>query len=166
MLLQVKQPLTKIAEAVGCSSPQTVLDWRRGRKVPVPVSRTRLFIAYQIPPESWSCVPTDGTNGHTSKLPDLPLPSTLAQCLELLSAIRTARINNGLQAAERVKLAASETQILSLRHRLEREADMSEDRVVKQHPRWQLLKRTLVKTLAAHPAAAKAVAQALAELDE
>lgn len=89
----------------------------------------------------------------------------MEDCLALLEVIREDRKRNGLHPAERVKLADTEARILALRHRLEKEQELLEDRIVREHPMWHRLKRTLVKVLAQHPAAAHAVAAALAEVE-
>ena len=90
-----------------------------------------------------------------------PRPTTLDACLAVLDDIRNARAVPGLLASERIKLADSETRLLSLRARLERDAERTEDRVVREHPEWLRLKRVIINTLRAHPAALKDLAAAL-----
>lgn len=92
-----------------------------------------------------------------------PRPTSLDQCLEVLDALREARSVPGLIAAERIKLADSEGRMLALRTRLERDAERTEDRLVREHPEWQRLKRLIVRVLSAHPAALKDLAAALGD---
>jgi hypothetical protein len=166
LLRLVPGSLSEIAAAVRCQSKQSVLDWRNGRQVPGSRMRGALWAAYGIPAPSW-----DRMHGSSSPtVPSPPIrasgvaPSTLQDCLALLEVIRTARNQADLLPAERVKLADTEARILALRHRLEKEASMLEDAIVREHPAWQRLRRVLGKVLAAHPAAAKAVGDALLEM--
>lgn len=173
LLRLVPGSLSEIAAAVRCKSKQSVLDWRNGRQVPGSRMRATLWAVYRIPPETWGRMPqaSNGKNGSSSatglRAPAKAsgvAPSTLQDCLALLEVIRTARNQADLLPAERVKLADTEARILALRHRLEKEAELLEDRIVREHPTWQRLKRVLGKVLAAHPAAAKAVGDALQEM--
>jgi hypothetical protein len=84
----------------------------------------------------------------------------------LLAVIREARERPGLLASEQVKLADAETRLLSLRHRLEKESELAEDRVVYQHPKWIRIRAVLGDTLVKWPEAARAVASALRELEK
>ncbi len=172
LLRLVPGSLSEIAAAVRCQSKQSVLDWRNGRQVPGSRMRAALFGAYGIPAPAWDRMPqaSNGKNGSSSSTAlapskaSGPAPSTLQDCLTLLEVIRTARNQADLLPAERVKLADTEAKILALRHRLEKEAELLEDRIVREHPTWQRIKRVLGKVLAAHPAAAKAVGEALLEM--
>lgn len=188
MLLHVTGSLAAIAHEVGAKSPQSVLDWRNGHRQPNPAAKARMDAVFGIPRRAWSLLPSTVTNGaadlaadpanlatnatnpteSTTQLvaaaaePTGPPPTTLEDCLQLLAVIRRDRNQPGLMAGERVKLADTEARILALRHRLEREAELSEDRLVREHPAWQRLKRLVVRALAKHPAAAKDVLAAMA----
>lgn len=171
MLLHVTGSLKAIADAAGCKSPQSVYDWRTGRKAPGPEARAKMFAAFGIPVRTWSMRPGGESSTSTalavddaSTSTDAPVPTTLEHCMQLLRVISLERRQPDLLASERVKLAQAEAQILALRHRLECEAQLSEDRFVREHPAWARMKRVLVKALVAHPAAAQAVADALADL--
>lgn len=89
--------------------------------------------------------------------------STLESCLNVLDDIRGARADVQLLPSERIKLADAEARILTLRARLERAAELTEDRVVREHPEWQRLKRLILKALMPHPAALKDVTGAIGE---
>jgi hypothetical protein len=84
--------------------------------------------------------------------------------MQLLGVIQRARRDPELLPGEFVKLTASEAKILTLRHQLEREADLLEDRIVREHAGWKRCSRELARVLAEHPAAARAVADALQRL--
>jgi transcriptional regulator with XRE-family HTH domain len=172
LLLAVTGTLAEIAEAVGCRSRQTVLDWRDGRKVPAAAMRARLFSVYGIQTETWSHRPTalGAVVGAALAALDEPeeedagsAPSTLEDCMTLLKSIRDQRNNKALLPSEIIKLTDSEGRLLALRARLEKDEEMLEDRIVREHPTWQMIKRRIVKVLVEFPDAARAVARALGE---
>jgi hypothetical protein len=172
LLLLVPGSLAQIAKSVGGGSPQNVLDWRNGKKVPGVEMRARLYGAYAISALAWSQPPSEQGKSASSAVatnnpqpPPLPLESltTLDACLQLLTRIRH-EANRNLLPAERVKLADTEAKILALRHRLEREHELTEDRIIREHPKWQAIKRVWTAALIPYPAAAKAVADALASV--
>lgn len=164
MLLGVKGSLSAIARAVGAKSMQSPLDWRNGVKVPTSAMRAQLYAVYKIAPESWGQMPH--TTGHAE--PPVAIvaangstPSNLEDCMSMLIAIRRQRDRPGLLAAESTKLVDTEVKVMALRARLEREKELLEDRIVREHPEWLRLRRVLVRILSAHPAAAKAVLEEL-----
>lgn len=152
------------------SSKQAVGCWRTGKKKPGPEARAKLDAAYGIPAISWGQRPS----GRTSSAPpaaadettDEPAaPSTMEGVEALLKLIRADRGRDGILASERVKLADAETRLLSLKHRLEKEAELLEDRIVKQHPMWARIQAAIGDTLVRWPEAALAVAAKLRELE-
>jgi hypothetical protein len=174
LLLAVSGSLASIAAAVGAGSKQSVSDWRTGKQVPSRETRAKLFAAYEIPPEAWALAP--GTTAAPT--PPSPAevaaelafdtaiaaaPSTLRDCLTLLAAVQAERAKPTLTPAERVKLSDTEARILALRHRLETKAEMIEDRIVREHPMWQRMKKTIVRALVKYPDAARAVVAAIRE---
>jgi hypothetical protein len=90
----------------------------------------------------------------------------MAGCEALLQTIRDHRKKPGLLAAESVKLADAETRLLSLKHRLEKETELQDERIVRHHPMWLQIKTTLGRVLVKWPDAARAVAAALKELEK
>jgi hypothetical protein len=81
--------------------------------------------------------------------------------------LRRDRNRADLLPSERVKLSDSEARILALRGRLEAAAELSERRYIAGHPAWVKVKRAILAALEPHPAAASAVADAIArELGE
>jgi len=177
LLMLVPGSLADIAEVTRCKSRQSPLNWRNGVNQPDIAQRAALFGAYGIPALSWSQPPATqgaeasppvGGNGHAAPpaAPDTgPPPTTLESCLRLLSKIR-AESERDLLPAERVKLADTEARILTLRHKLELEASLSEDRIIREHPRWAAVRRAILGALAGHPAASRAVCDALANLGQ
>lgn len=92
-------------------------------------------------------------------------PSSLAECMALLASLRSDREQPGLLAAEKIKLATAEAKLLTLRARLEADAQFTEASYVTKHPSWIRLKRAILKALMQHPIAARAVAEAMASVD-
>lgn len=92
-------------------------------------------------------------------------PTTIEGVESLLAMIRRAQTQENLLASEQVRLADAETRLLGLRHRIEKETELSEDRIVRLHPKWIRVRALLAETLIQWPDAARAVAAALRELD-
>jgi len=173
--LLAEQPgsVRELAKQARCSR-SAVSNWRAGIKVPEPVYRARLEAAFGIPSPAWTVAPGEELPGaHDASTPAAgvasaaagPLPTTLEHALELLRVLRTERQKSGLASAERIRLTQTEAQIVALRHRLEREDELLEDRIVREHPAWQRFKGRLMRTLLKFPDAAKAVAVELEQLE-
>lgn len=169
MLLAVTGTLAAIANEIGAKTP-TVHAWKVGAKLPNIQARARMQEAFGIPARAWSIRPggalvTDPEAPPPETLINGASPSTLEDCLALLSVIRRDRTQQGLMPSERVKLADSEARILALRARLEEAEKFAEAKYVTEHPAWLRLKRTILRALEQHPAAARAVADAIANMD-
>jgi len=171
MLLCVTGSLRAIAAELGCKSTKSILDWRTGEKPPGANARARMWTAFGIPVRAWSVQPGGSLDEPRSTPLELAqaaspvgAPSTLEDCLALLNVIRRDRSQQGLMPSERVKLADAEARILGLRARLEQAAEFAESRYVHEHPSWIRLRRAILHALEPHPAAAKAVVEALASL--
>jgi transcriptional regulator with XRE-family HTH domain len=117
----------------------------------------------QVDPSYPTPLPTAKT---VKPAPASSSPSTMEGVETLLRTIREHRKKAGLLAAEQVKLADAETRLLSLRHRLEKEVELSDERIVKGHPMWVRIKSTIATTLVRWPDAARAVAAALREIEK
>jgi len=153
LLLAVSGSMRQIAKAVGVGSPQTIVFWREGQRVPTAAGRRRLMAAYGIPIDAWSQLPQGIEQGQATSdrpMPPRPdrMPDTLQQCLNLLHRIQVAAETVNLAPGERVKLADSEAKLLALRARLEKENSMLEDEIIRQHPKWKALKHTIAKCVA------------------
>lgn len=175
-----RKSLATIAREIGNNTSQDIISkWLHGSRRPNPSSRASIYAAYDIPIDAWDIVPKlDGErleqpaalppppepsalegNGHRAG----PPPSTLDDCLAMLARIRVQRDKPDLTPGEQMKLADTETRLLTLRARLERDAERSEDRIVREHPAWRKLMRLIRKTLAKHPGVLKELAVALHE---
>jgi transcriptional regulator with XRE-family HTH domain len=175
-----------IAEATEANGPVQPMMWLRGETRPNAAARARIFGAFGIPPRAWDVPPGASfelAKGeppppqlHAAPLPPPaappaprergPRPTTLEACLSVIDTLEDAAAMPNLIASERIKLAESLGRMLALRARLETQAERAEDRIVREHPEWQRLKRVIVRTLAAHPAALKDLTAALGALGE
>lgn len=178
LLMLVPGSLADIADVTRAKSRQSPLNWRNGVSIPDTGQRAALWGAYAIPALAWSQPPIDsraeptppvGGNGHppppAAPADTGPPPTTLESCLRLLGKIRQES-ERELLPGERVKLADTEARILTLRHKLELEASLSEDRIIREHPRWAHVRRAILGALVGHPAASKAVCDALAAISQ
>jgi hypothetical protein len=171
-----------IAADTEASSPVQPMSWLRGETRPNAAARARLFGAFGIPPRAWDVPPGAAFEEppppqlHAAPQPPTaappaprergPRPTTLEACLSVIDTLEDAAAMPNLIASERIKLAESLGRMLALRARLETQAERAEDRIVREHPEWQRLKRVIVRTLAAHPAALKDLTTALGALGE
>jgi transcriptional regulator with XRE-family HTH domain len=166
--------LGQIAAAAGVSKTMAGY-WRRGEKTPSSQPRALLERAYGIPASSWDEEPEgvqvvvdelEEPDGDTGKRP--ALPTTMEGVNELLAVVRMQRAQlagRRLLAGELVKIVETENRLLGLRHRLEKEVELLEDRLVKQHAKWQRAKHAIGDVLVKFPEAARAVVAVLRELD-
>lgn len=164
--------LREIASRLGDAvSVQAVSCWRRGDKAPAAAYREALAREYGIPPEAWGHMPQPPEDTPAPPKPTqrakltATAPNSLEDCHQLLDLIRGDRDRGDLLVTERLKLVDAEAKLLALLSRLEAQHELREDRYVRQHPAWQRARRTIVEALAPHPAAAKAVIDALRKID-
>ncbi len=175
-LLEVPDSLSVIAAAVGVG--KTVVSyWRSGEKLPGPGPRARLREAYGIEPADWERVPgarpaparaASSSSSASSAGPAAPpagKPTTIAEVDEQLRMLRELQEEPGLVPSERVRLADSMGKLLAIKARLERDAELLEDRIVREHPFYGRLEATILAALRPFPDAARAVADALGELE-
>lgn len=168
LLREISASLAEVAAAVGCSSRQAVGNWRNGTASPGAAYRAKLAEVYGIPEASWGQRPVGAMPAPETDEPAPAAdasPTTMAGVLVLMEMARERMEDEALLEAERAKWAAEFSRALALKARLEKEAEMLEDRIVREHPMWKRLKRAIVKSLVPFPGAAKAVALALKELD-
>lgn len=165
MLLHVSGSLAAIGKTVGASA-QSILCWRNGTRNPHPSARAQMQVALGIPVEAWTKHPItreEQAAAAAGSEDQAPL-GTMDECLELLAVIRKDRSTPNLLPGERSKLIDAEARILKLRADLEQRAELSEDRYVREHPAWLRVRNEISRVLAQHPAAARAVAEALERL--
>ncbi len=163
--------LSELARAAGVKSKQTVGNWLAGTKTPDGDARRALLAAFGIPLRSWDQPPR--VFGERARKPEAPtepadisaLPDTLTHCLELLSAVRVARIQNDLTPSEVTKLITTEERLLTQRHRFEKDRELIEDRIVRGHPTWVRIRKVMVRVLSKYPDAARALIPELEVID-
>jgi hypothetical protein len=135
-------------------------------RLPGVKARDQLKQLFGILPRMWdlepgSEIPTDltamNTVGDELGEDDDTLDIAKRQLLEVREALQAP----GLADATRLKLLDTSAKLLVLRSRLERERELQEDRIVREHPEWKRLKTLILKALAPYPEAAAAVAEAI-----
>lgn len=164
MLLHVSGSLKAIGNAIDVKSPQTVLRWRNGDKMPNTEARARMQVVFGIPIQAWSKRPA-GSELDAADDYEERLPQTSEHLEELLHTIRRDRSQPNLLMSEKTKLINSEAGMLKLRADLQARAELSEDRYVREHPAWLRVRNEIARVLAAFPEAARAVADALERLN-
>ena len=171
MFLHVTGSIHAITRELHMRSPQSVLDWRHGRKTPGAEARAKIENAFGIPQRAWLIRPGGSLDPTAAPAPSPPstlapvaTPTTLEDCLALLAAIRADRNQRGLMSPERIRLSEAEAKVLTLRMRLEAAVELSEDRYVRDHPGWARLERCLLAALEPYPEASRAVAAAIARV--
>ena len=87
---------------------------------------------------------------------------TLEIARQQLSEVLKALQNPELTESAQLKLRDTAAKLLTLRSRLERDRELLEDRIVREHPEWKRIKGVILKALKPYPEAAAAVAEALA----
>lgn len=172
LLLAVPDSLSVVAGKVGCSKALAGY-WRQGAKVPSPTMRAKLEAAYGIAPAAWELAPgaappeAAGPAAGDEEEPELEAvgTDTLALTNAQLAEIRRALRNKGLSEAARSKKEDTYAKLLALKARLEREQELVEDRIVREHPMWRRIRERIVEAVRPYPDAAKAIVSALEELE-
>lgn len=171
LLLAVPDSLSVVAGKVGCSKALAGY-WRQGAKVPSPTMRAKLEAAYGIAPAAWELAPgaappEPATAAGDEEEPELEAvgTDTLALTNAQLAEIRRALRNKGLSEAARSKKEDTYAKLLALKARLEREQELVEDRIVREHPMWRRIRERIVEAVRPYPDAAKAIVSALEELE-
>ena len=59
--------------------------------------------------------------------------------------VREAIASSGLTESARLKLLDTSAKLLALRNRLERDRELQEDRMVREHPEWIRIKAAMLK---------------------
>lgn len=154
-----------IAAAVECN-PGTASKWRTGDRKPTPGTRKKIELTLGIPEGTWNIPP--GTTLDADPIPLAPPPETAETTLQRVER-ELARCDGlleggGLSATEQARLMDTAQRLIAVKVRIEKERELLEDKVVRQHPFWLRIKRTLVEALEPWPDAAGAVAGALEEI--
>lgn len=166
LLAQVSGSLSEMAARVGCSSKQSIANWRTGVRTPDAPMREALHREFGIPPESWAQRPAaEAERKPTSTPPPRPATAGKGQTLDEVCAhiefLREQMERPGQFPADQAKWAREYSSALALKFRLERANELLEDAIVRQHPMWRRIRAALLKALERHPAAARDVVDAL-----
>lgn len=184
MAVSTAASLSEIAAAIGGASKGNVSEWKSGSKKPGDQYRAALSVRYGIPVGSWDLaperpggeqVPDEPEDDAEADDTDEPAPtssrsareaSTLDDCMALIAETKRELANaSNLAPAARGKLQDNLVKLLTLRARLEKDAELLETRVATEHPAWLCMKRVIIAALVPWPQAAKAVASALEALE-
>lgn len=162
LLQLVTGSLAQIGEACG-TSKQAVKMWRDGVRTPEPKFRRSLADAYKIPPASWDRVPNSyGSGDEDDDQGDGgEEPTALEENARRLKRLRRRAADPNLLPREHLLYEDAIQRSVTLKAKLEREAAMLETRTIRDHPGWKSLKRLIIDALLPHPAASKAVEEAL-----
>lgn len=151
-------------------------QWRTGEKLPPEAKRKKLESLFGIPAKSWdrrpeSEAPTaaaEETSSSTAAAAAVVLPPDGSDTLELtnlaLASIRATLARGNLSEAASARTQDSLTKLLSLRARLERDQELLDDRIVRDHPQWARIKEAIRNAVEPFPDAARAIHEALEKL--
>lgn len=164
-LLEQPGSESELAAKLGCGTA-IVGHWRRGRRIPGDAHRHKLELLFGIHQRAWDLEPgTDPwqekptTEAVSISSDDDTLAITKAQIESILLDLEAPNMTDAARSKARDTLA----KLLALRARLERERDMLEDRIVREHPAWVRTKAAILRTLKPYPEIAALVADALVE---
>jgi len=156
-----------IAEKLGCSKA-LVGHWRLGTRLPSDAHKEKMELLFGIPRRSWDVKPN--AKLHTSTPSTVVLTrATSEEGGDDTMRITTGQINTILMTLKGDELTDSAAakmrdtlqKLLALRARMERDRDLLEDKVVREHPEWVRIKAVIVAALKPYPEAAKAIAEVL-----
>ena len=88
---------------------------------------------------------------------------SIEEANDIIRRIRADMARGNLMPNEMNRLRDSEQRALAFRSKLEKERELLEDRVVRDHPAWKRLEKTIIAALRPYPEALRAVAQAIEE---
>lgn len=170
-LLAVDGSHADLAAKLGATK-QAVSYWRRGEKTPGAAARAKLLEAFDIPPSAWESAPEAATRAE-AQAPAPPAPTidprekltTLEHTEELIRESRQLRADRNLLPSARARILSDESKLVLAKARLEKERELVEDRIVRDHPAWRRIEeRLLAWAKAQGPDVARSLAETLAEL--
>ena len=165
LLLQVDAKEADLAAQLGVAV-SAAGHWKRGRRLPDQAARHKMELLLGIPRGSWDMAPGSAV---VPPLPPLDVPTqpglgtTLALANERITAVMAALRTEGLSESAKERYESTLAKLLGLRARLERDEELLEDRLVREHPGYQLARAAILRALTPYPEAAAACAKALAE---
>lgn len=150
-----------MAAKIGCGKA-AIGHWRTGARSPGESARHKLDLLYGIPRRAWDVMPGCSVEEPQEQAPPEHLDTdTLTITKGQISAILTTLRNDSLTDGAAAKLRDTLSKLLALRTRIERDRDLQEDRVVRDHPEWTRIKAAILEALKPYPDAAEAVAKVL-----
>jgi len=143
-------------------------DWKLGKRKPGPDQRRLLERTYQIPGTAW-----DNVVGVRAVPPVVALapaapggePDLFADVDAVIESCRRGLAQGGLLPSEQAAWQERMLKAIGTRQKMQHEADVREDKVVRHAPFWKRIKVAVCEALAPHPAALADVMARLAELD-
>ena len=164
-LLEITGTEDELAAQLGCGRA-IIGHWRRGIRLPGVAARHKLKLLFGIAPRAWDVepgveVPTDPTQKNTVDDQLSEDDDTLDIIRKQLLEVREALASPGLTDSAQLKLLDVSAKLLALRNRLERDRELQEDRMVREHPEWMRIKTAILNALKPYPEAATAVAEAI-----
>lgn len=179
LLLTLGVKRSEIADACGVSGP-LVSQWRSGKKRPSAAGRRALEETFGIPASAWDLapgtqvtpsVPPEGNRGPAPIPAPISAPSSAAGRLTTLEGVNREidlleqMREENLMPSERIKLSDTAGKFYAIRARIEKDAELYEDRVVKAAPFWRRTRAAILEAVRPFPDAARAIAEALEELE-
>lgn len=168
MLREHPSSLADLAQKLDVSR-QSVHRWRTGEKVPGPAARAKMQAELRIPVHVWGQVAggqPKPRSESSAKATSSARPTTLEEVHQQLEELDRVIGTEGMMTSDLTRVLAEKTRALGLRARLEKEQELLEDRIIREHPGWVRRRAAILGALRGHPAAARAVAQALAAIED
>ena len=176
VLQSITAPRGDIAARVQVSD-EAVRSWLRGTKQPDDRAKRLLAVYYGIPTLAWSTaaggelvLPGDPTSSApTGELPAISDDELSGQTLEqdfdgMLLRLRRRLARGDLTTRDHVQLSDALRKTAAAKQAFDRERELLEDRTIREHPKWKLLRKALFEALRPHKAAAQAVEAAINRL--
>lgn len=116
-----------------------------------------------LPPEPPE--PNEEDDEETDETDSDERPSTIGEVRKVLSRHRKFAKGGNFMPAERARNRDTEIKLLTLLAKLERDAELLEDRIVREHPAWKRMKNAMMRALEKHPDALRDVVEALKEIE-
>lgn len=150
--------VSELARIVGVDE-QRIDDWRSGRRKPAPQNARRLASTLDIPTTAWARAPSTAPPVDAPSSPPPPsAPSSLTsleEIEEMLAALRNEP--DDLLEKERAKRLEQRARLLALKSKIEYQERLTEDAIVRAHPRWAEIRTALREALEPYPSALAAV---------
>lgn len=159
--------LRALARLLDVRSPESVRNWLHGTKTPATGARERISATFGIPCEAWDAPTTAPPDQSTATPTPAPASATreigapLAELDRLLHELE-ARVPH-LTPTQYLKALDTRAKLIAQRAKIMRDVELSEDRIVREHPAFVRLCDLILGALEQHPQAALAVSRALAD---